>query len=109
MYRLCVPFPTQFANLLLDSAHTMEAGFPGSVALQQDSLGHCSLSSPSICTARHVRNYFQTGRLPEKGTICEVEQLPFEDPKSIHQLGLDGEDGKLWDVVKDVMRFDGFR
>lgn len=38
---------------------------------------HTSLAAPSICTAKAVRSYFQEGVLPEDGTRCEPELLPF--------------------------------
>lgn len=56
----------------------MAKGFTGAVALIQDSPGHCSLSAPSNCTATYIRQYFQTGKLPEEGTVCPVDQLPFD-------------------------------
>ncbi|KAG7091884.1 hypothetical protein E1B28_008285 [Marasmius oreades] len=59
------------------AAHKVSKGFPGSVVLSQDSAGHCSLSAPSICTARAVREYFVNGTLPKDGTICPVVGTPF--------------------------------
>ncbi|GKZ30090.1 hypothetical protein AbraIFM66950_007784 [Aspergillus brasiliensis] len=61
----------------LRNAHTMARGFPGSIVLEQNSVGHCTLSGPSLCTAKAVRQYFQTGELPDPGTVCQVEELPF--------------------------------
>jgi hypothetical protein len=80
----------------------MAAAFPGSRVLEQDSQGHCSISSASVCSARHIRAYFQTGILPERETSCEVDWQPFEELRSAQQLGLEGEDARIWDVVKDV-------
>ncbi len=54
----------------------MALKFPGSVVLQQNSEGHCCVSSPSLCTAKHVRKYFHTGELPPVGTVCEVDEKP---------------------------------
>lgn len=51
--------------------------FPGSVVLRQDSEGHCSHAVPSLCTAGIMKEYFQTGNLPQPGTVCDVEQRPF--------------------------------
>lgn len=42
--------------------------------LIQNSPGHCSLSSVSICTAKYWRDYFLDGTLPEDETLCEVDQ-----------------------------------
>ncbi|KAF2766894.1 hypothetical protein EJ03DRAFT_344858 [Teratosphaeria nubilosa] len=59
------------------SAEKMAERFEGSGLLRQDSEGHCSFTEPSICTARAVREYFQTGGLPEEGTVCEADAVPF--------------------------------
>ncbi|KAJ5893163.1 TAP-like protein-domain-containing protein [Penicillium tannophilum] len=82
------------------NAVTMSSGFSDSVVLQQDSLGHCSLAAPSKCTAKFVRLYFQTGKLPPRGTICEVDERPFGLPgvqdlqshqlESIHDFSMKG-------------------
>ncbi|PYH71127.1 alpha/beta hydrolase [Aspergillus vadensis CBS 113365] len=61
----------------LRNAHTMARGFPESIVLEQNSVGHCTLSGPSLCTAKAIRQYFQTGELPGPGTVCQVEELPF--------------------------------
>ncbi|OHW99364.1 alpha beta hydrolase fold-1 protein [Colletotrichum incanum] len=52
--------------------------FEGAILLQQDSVGHCSLNAPSQCTTGHVRKYLVSGELPEAGTICPVDLLPFD-------------------------------
>ncbi|EKM82169.1 hypothetical protein AGABI1DRAFT_112269 [Agaricus bisporus var. burnettii JB137-S8] len=63
-------------------ARTMSKRFPGSRVLTQDSPGHCSINSPSICTQAHVQNYFLTGTLPAEGTICPVIMPPFPPASS---------------------------
>ena len=85
----------------------MAKRFPGSVALEQASQGHCSISSPSLCTAKYVRSYFQTGKLPANGTVCEVDQVPFgNDTKTADELEvLNVEERELWDVIKDFRGF----
>lgn len=55
----------------------MAKGFTNGVALIQNSGGHCSISAPSKCTEKYVRQYFQTGELPPAGTVCEPDVLPF--------------------------------
>lgn len=76
------------------NAHEMAKGFPGSIVLQQDSLGHCSLfNGPSSCTLEVIRQYFASGALPEKGTVCPVDRTPF--------------DGKLFTFPKDSDDADG--
>lgn len=59
------------------NAKRMMQNFPGSVLLEQDAEGHCTTSAKSLCTAKHVRAYFQTGEMPEPGTVCGVEEKPF--------------------------------
>ncbi|KAG7091869.1 hypothetical protein E1B28_008270 [Marasmius oreades] len=59
------------------AAHKVSSGFPGSVVLSQDSAGHSSISSPSVCTALAVREYFVNGTLPKAGTYCPIVGTPF--------------------------------
>lgn len=59
------------------NAHKMTTRFPGSGLLQQNSEGHCSFTGPSVCTAKAVRSYFQSGALPTPGTTCDPDALPF--------------------------------
>lgn len=63
--------------LILCSAYAMAERFPGSTILEVDAEGHCMMSSPSLCMARHVRAYFQSGALPESGTVCDDNEKPF--------------------------------
>ena len=62
--------------------------FPGSgyvVAL--GGLGHTTLAMPSLCTAKTIRRYFQTGEVPGAGGAqCHTEGNPFLelDTKSYH-------------------------
>lgn len=53
----------------LVSAKKAHASFEGSGFIQQNSIGHCSISMPSLCTARHVQRYFHHGTLPASGTV----------------------------------------
>lgn len=62
----------------LISARRNSKGFPGSVVLVSNSYGHTSLSTPSQCTARYIRRYFQYGTLPEEDTVCDPDLVPFE-------------------------------
>ncbi|KAF5310709.1 hypothetical protein D9619_008134 [Psilocybe cf. subviscida] len=59
------------------AAKKMSKGFKDSVVLTQDSVGHASLSAPSVCTQKYVRDYFIDGTLPEPGTICHPVSGPF--------------------------------
>ena len=54
----------------------MAERFEGSAVLSLEAEGHCSLSSPSLCMARHLRQYFQTGRLPAAGSSCPPNERP---------------------------------
>lgn len=42
--------------------------------LIQNSPGHCSLSGVSASTARHYRNYFVHGILPENEELSEIDE-----------------------------------
>ncbi|KDR74350.1 hypothetical protein GALMADRAFT_141400 [Galerina marginata CBS 339.88] len=69
------------------AAKNMSRGFEGSVVLQQNSSGHCSVSAPSVCTQLYVRKYFEDGTLPPAGTVCEVVGKPFPDSVSTLSSG----------------------
>jgi len=75
------------------SARNVSRGFEGSVVLQQNSSGHCSVSAPSVCTQQYVRRYFQDGTLPPPGTVCDVIGKPFPDARS--PLGMGDQQGVL--------------
>lgn len=68
-----------------------------------DSHQHCSISSPSLCTAKNIRAYFQTGELPVVGTVCEPEQRPFENMTAdATNVELSMADAKLLHALKDM-------
>ncbi|OQE84748.1 hypothetical protein PENNAL_c0026G05925 [Penicillium nalgiovense] len=60
----------------LRGAQHMARIFPGSGLLQQESEGHTTLTAPSTCVAKAIRHYFQTGKLPVAGTLCEADLKP---------------------------------
>jgi len=62
----------------LRNAVKMAKGFTGSAILTQDADGHCSLSAPSLCMAKWIRNYFQDGKLPPEGLMCEPDFGTFD-------------------------------
>jgi pimeloyl-ACP methyl ester carboxylesterase len=70
----------------LRSARLMQDRFPGSGLLVQDSAGHCSSSTPTPCTIKHIKEYFQTGALPDPQIVCAPPISPFSlnstDPDS---------------------------
>ncbi|KIP03936.1 hypothetical protein PHLGIDRAFT_110275 [Phlebiopsis gigantea 11061_1 CR5-6] len=61
----------------LSDAQKVTARYGGARLLVQNSHGHCSLAAPSVCTAKHVRRYFEEGVLPDEGIVCEPDELPF--------------------------------
>ncbi|KAJ7339114.1 hypothetical protein DFH08DRAFT_812510 [Mycena albidolilacea] len=38
---------------------------------------HCSISAPSLCTQKYIRQYFLRGTLPEPETVYGVNESPF--------------------------------
>lgn len=83
----------------LYNAYVMQKKFPGSEVLTQESEGHCSISSPSLCTTKAIRAYFQTGALPDPGTTCQVEELPLLGNVPRDLTALDEDDRIL---LKDI-------
>nr|VWO95727.1 Acyl-CoA ligase AFT1-1 (EC (AF-toxin biosynthesis protein 1-1) [Ganoderma boninense] len=61
----------------LHDALAVRERYGGTGLLVQNSYGHTSPSAPSACTAGYVRAYFEEGTLPEEGTACEPDVLPF--------------------------------
>ncbi|MCJ1304552.1 hypothetical protein MMC08_007365 [Hypocenomyce scalaris] len=90
----------------LRNAHNMARGFNGSVVLQQDSEGHCSYAFPSLCTAKTVRRYFQTGELPKPGTVCDPDRRPFlnagRNEWELERTDLSSEDRILMDTLRQL-------
>ncbi|KAK2012542.1 hypothetical protein LZ32DRAFT_658812 [Colletotrichum eremochloae] len=76
--------PMLFIGNSLDPVAPLEGtklnvpNFEGARLLQQDSVGHGSISAPSQCTVGHIRQYLVSGELPEAGTVCPVDVLPFD-------------------------------
>lgn len=93
----------------LRNAFRMAKGFEGAVVLHQDSEGHCTSASPSFCSGRAIRKYFQTGELPKKGTICQPARLPFDGYNNEEKPELpEGEtDQELWDAMVHINRISG--
>jgi hypothetical protein len=52
--------------------------FEGAVVLEQNSVGHSTRAASSDCTAGWIKKYFETGELPEQGTVCQPNDgLPY--------------------------------
>lgn len=45
----------------------------GSQIVESKVYGHCADAMPSLCLARHVKAYFDEGKVPEKHIQCEFE------------------------------------
>ncbi|KAF2767835.1 hypothetical protein EJ03DRAFT_328854 [Teratosphaeria nubilosa] len=103
----------------LFNAFKMAHGFDNAGVLHQDSEGHCSYSGVSLCTARAVREYFQSGILPGKlgglrdvdgweghGELCAVDRKPFDGYTRGSEAPLpEGErDQELWDGIVGLNR-----
>lgn len=68
----------------LISAKKAWKSFEGAGFVEQKSYGHCTLSMPSLCTAKHVRRYFNEGKLPDEYTTCEIDGDYFvKNPSSL--------------------------
>ncbi|KDR74314.1 hypothetical protein GALMADRAFT_250125 [Galerina marginata CBS 339.88] len=95
------------------AAKKMSGGFTGSVVLTQNSAGHCSLSAPSLCTQKYIRQYFVDGTLPEAGTVCEPIGKPFpkvpfpggEDPiQKAYMAVINGDDQEIFAAISELSK-----
>ncbi|KAI1338021.1 TAP-like protein-domain-containing protein [Xylariaceae sp. FL0016] len=57
----------------LRNAYRMSESYPGSVVLEQDSVGHCAIAEASRCTWDIIQEYFETGEVPYSGKLCKRE------------------------------------
>ena len=62
----------------LTAAKKMAALFGGSGLLIQNNVGHASISAPSACSRHVIQRYFVNATLPDSGTVCEVDKVPFK-------------------------------
>ncbi|KIJ55466.1 hypothetical protein M422DRAFT_24041 [Sphaerobolus stellatus SS14] len=69
-------------------------GDSATLALREGA-GHCSLSMPSLCTAKVTLKYFADGTLPPERHLCSVDVSPFGFPKANETRALSGEDRNL--------------
>ena len=85
----------------LRDARAVRARYGAAGLVVQNSHGHCSLSAPSACTARHIRAYFEDGTVPKEGAVCEPDELPF-----VGRVGdvsaLSAEDAELFEAMKGL-------
>ena len=87
----------------LRDALAVRERYGGAGLLVQDSYGHCSVSAPSVCTAKVVRAYFEEGTLPEEGTVSEPDELPFVGRVSDVQARSD-EDERLLEALRGLAK-----
>ncbi|KAF8310962.1 hypothetical protein DL93DRAFT_2116508 [Clavulina sp. PMI_390] len=75
-----------------------------SALLQQDSAGHTTTTTKSLCTAYHSVRYFDEGILPPPGTICKLDETPFGrgDVDRSHKTA---EEREILDGTLDVYRW----
>jgi pimeloyl-ACP methyl ester carboxylesterase len=67
-----------------------EGGLNNAVLLQQDSVGHCTISQESTCTINAFREYMLQGKLPAPGTVCQPNIAnPFLPKKGIAPSAFD--------------------
>ncbi len=98
--------PILFVGNVLDpispvrNALNMAALFDEGVALTTNAGGHCSPAAPSLCTALHIRKYFQTGELPKPGTVCEVDYPVFGEPAQLRNM--DGQTHSLRRAIQEI-------
>jgi pimeloyl-ACP methyl ester carboxylesterase len=63
----------------LDAAAAVANMMPGAGLLMLDGWGHTSLLL-SACINKNMSHYLLTNRLPPKGTVCEPDVIPFQQP-----------------------------
>ncbi|TVY81281.1 putative hydrolase [Lachnellula suecica] len=90
----------------LVSAKKAHNSFEGAGLVEQKSYGHCSISMPSLCTAKHVHRYFNDGVLPEAGAKCDIdaEYFPAKGKSSVSTLS--AEDEELLTALRDLANED---
>jgi hypothetical protein len=59
------------------SAKSANDVFEGSRIVEVKGYGHCSSAVPSMCVARHVRNFLYKGTLPDGHVQCEADGKPY--------------------------------
>lgn len=47
---------------------------------EADRSQHASIAQISACSNNAIREYFQTGKLPEPGTVCQVDDKEIFKP-----------------------------
>lgn len=84
----------------LIAARSANEAFEGSKVVEVKGYGHCSVSVPSVCIAKHVRAFLYEGKLPDTYTQCEVDSPYFHGSDksgqvSAHRHFEDAEEAKI--------------
>jgi pimeloyl-ACP methyl ester carboxylesterase len=76
---------TPFVN-----ARRLERLLGNAILLTHDGFGHVSISDPSACVERVQRRYFVSLTIPDRGTMCSSNHLPFDPDFGKRPKALDG-------------------
>jgi pimeloyl-ACP methyl ester carboxylesterase len=97
-WRFTGPFGAHTANPIMFISETLDPVtpfrnavnaaelFPGSVVLETEGAGHCTISMPSIEGMLAVRKYFEAGEVPANGTKYKAAMGYFEDEPMLGNL-----------------------
>ncbi|CAE6443730.1 unnamed protein product [Rhizoctonia solani] len=105
-------FPVLFVSLdgdpvtPLGAAVKMSKAFESSSLLVQQGFGHASLAHPSLCTAKHIQDYFVNGTVPKNGTHCTPEPgfIYPTNATNTKRAALSERDAKLLSAIEDLGR-----
>lgn len=89
------------------NARLMSSLFKNSVVLQNDIDGHCVPAGISLCAVKAIRAYFQTGTLPQEGTLCRPQMRPLvgEDAKGLDKVNFGKLDLESKFLLRSAARF----
>ncbi|KAK4099092.1 alpha/beta-hydrolase [Parathielavia hyrcaniae] len=93
----------------LVSARSASDAFEGSRIVEVKGYGHCSPAVPSLCVARHVRDYLYEGKLPDSHVQCEPDGKPYfskpDDVRAVVEtLALGDEDRRILLAQQELAR-----
>lgn len=74
--------------------------------LIQNSPGHCSLGSVSVCTIKAYRAYFLDAHTPDDETLCEVDQgyFPLGTDEEVQVKWHSEEDAELYEISQGIAK-----
>ena len=95
----------------LISARAARDAFEGSRVVEVKGYGHCSIAMPSLCMAKHLRNFLNDGELPSEDSRCERDGLYYpkleEKIRQAEWLGYDLEDRRIHEaqaaIAQDIV------